>query len=316
MLVSILVPVYGVERFIEQCAVSLFEQTYKEIEYIFVDDCSTDASIDILKSVMLRYPHRQKAVRIIRHETNSGVGAARSTALAHSTGIYVMHADSDDRLPKDAVALLAAKAEETGADMIDGGYAETAGEKTGDAHAPYKGSRNGYLKAVLCQNIVSNRLWGRLFRRKLITDHGIDFIKGVDYCEDYSFIARVLLHSRRETIDNVTYYYRTDNQTSYTHRPSTKNLISMLHSEAIVYNYFKQNDTTRDFAFALQTGMINAVREMYSGGLDMSDLNKFCDYRPDGFMFRALARMYSCRATYRIADVIYLAVRRLYTSSL
>ncbi len=56
MTVSILVPVYGVEQYIEQCAVSLFEQTYKEIEYIFVDDCSVDHSIDILNDVLSRYP--------------------------------------------------------------------------------------------------------------------------------------------------------------------------------------------------------------------------------------------------------------------
>lgn len=316
MLVSILVPVYGVERFIEQCAVSLFEQTYKEIEYIFVDDCSKDASIDILKDVIRRYPHRAGSVKIIRHDTNSGVGAARSTALANATGLYVMHADSDDRLPKDAVTLLAAKAEETGADMIDGGYAETADEKVVARHTPYKGNRDGYLKTVLCQNIVSNRLWGRLYRRKLITDHGIDFVKGVDYCEDYSFIARVLFHSQRAVIDEVTYYYRTDNQTSYTHRPSIKNLTSMLHSEAIVYNYFKQHDSERKFAFALQTGMINAVREMYSGGLDMGVLNKFCNYRPDGLLFRMLAKMFSRKSTFRLANTIYLAVRRLYTASL
>lgn len=316
MLISILVPVYGVERFIERCAVSLFEQTYPYIEYVFVDDCSKDASIDILRKVAERYPERAGAVKIIRHAANSGVGAARQTAFDHSEGTYVMHADSDDSLPLNAVATLAAKARETGADIIDGGYAETAAGKTVSRHTPYKGDRNDYLKTVLCQNVVSNRLWGRLYRRRLITEHGIRFEKGVDYCEDYSFIARMLLHSRRAAINDITYYYRTDNTSSYTHRPSTKNLMSMLRSEAVVYNYFKRHDTEREFGFALQTGMLNAVREMYAGGLDRSVLTALCDYRPEGLLFRTIERMFARRSTRRLANIIYLIIRRLYVNSL
>ena len=83
---SILVPVYGVERFIETCATSLFEQTYPDIEYVFVDDCSPDGSIELLRQIIMRYPSRHGSVSIIRHDTNSGLGAARATALAHATG--------------------------------------------------------------------------------------------------------------------------------------------------------------------------------------------------------------------------------------
>ena len=62
MKVSVLVPVYGVEKYIERCAVSLFEQTYENLEYIFVDDCSPDNSIEILENVLERYPHRKEQV--------------------------------------------------------------------------------------------------------------------------------------------------------------------------------------------------------------------------------------------------------------
>lgn len=60
---SILVPVYGVERFIETCATSLFEQTYPDIEYVFVDDCSPDGSIELLRRIIMRYPSRHGSVR-------------------------------------------------------------------------------------------------------------------------------------------------------------------------------------------------------------------------------------------------------------
>ena len=78
-LVSICVPVYGVETYIEQCAISLFEQTYQNIEYIFVNDCTPDKSIEILKSVINRYPNKKSSIHILSHEKNKGLGAARNS---------------------------------------------------------------------------------------------------------------------------------------------------------------------------------------------------------------------------------------------
>lgn len=107
--VSICVPVYGVERYIERCARSVFEQTYDNIEYIFVDDCSPDHSIDILKNVIEEYPARKPNVRIVRHEHNRGLAAARNTAIDNAGGDFVLHIDSDDYIPSDYVSLLATK---------------------------------------------------------------------------------------------------------------------------------------------------------------------------------------------------------------
>ena len=78
MKVSVLVPVYGVEKYIERCAVSLFEQTHRDMEYVFVNDCTPDRSISILRSVIERYPDRAPQVRIIDNEVNRGVGATRA----------------------------------------------------------------------------------------------------------------------------------------------------------------------------------------------------------------------------------------------
>ena len=79
--VSILVPVYNVEKYISKCAISLFEQTYSNIEYVFVNDCTKDRSIDVINNILLNYPARQGQVKIIEHEKNKGVAAARNTAV-------------------------------------------------------------------------------------------------------------------------------------------------------------------------------------------------------------------------------------------
>ena len=90
-LVSLLVPIYGVEKFIEKCAVSLFEQTYSNIEYVFVDDCTPDNSISVLRDIIAEYPGRKSKVRILHHEYNRGLAAARKTSIEN--------ADVEDVMP-------------------------------------------------------------------------------------------------------------------------------------------------------------------------------------------------------------------------
>ena len=100
--VSVVIPVYGVEKYIERCARSLFEQTMQEgIEYIFVDDCSPDRSIEILEKVLKEYPHREPQVKIIQHSKNQGIFYTRNTGVENATGEYIIHCDSDDWVEPD-----------------------------------------------------------------------------------------------------------------------------------------------------------------------------------------------------------------------
>ena len=94
--VSILVPVYKVENFIDKCANSLFVQKYENIEYIFIDDCTPDDSIFRLQKVIEKYPHCD--VHVIKHKSNQGLSSARNTGVQHAKGEYIMHVDSDDYL--------------------------------------------------------------------------------------------------------------------------------------------------------------------------------------------------------------------------
>ena len=105
--VSIVVPVYGVEKYIERCARSLFTQTFGDIEYIFVNDCTKDSSMQVLEFVMKDYPARN--VRIINKEKNEGLPQARKTGVLASTGDFIMHIDSDDWVEHDIVEKLYAR---------------------------------------------------------------------------------------------------------------------------------------------------------------------------------------------------------------
>ena len=260
MKVSILVPVYGVEQYIEHCAVSLFEQTYDDLEYIFVDDCTPDRSMEILQEVMERYPKRKEQSIIIRHDRNKGLGAARLTALQKATGDNVMFVDSDDYLPKDATTLLVKKMMESDADIIDGAYCNIIGEETGSPIRPYHDATETYLKLMLCHNIVEHHIWARLYRRFIFFERQILPIEKIDYCEDYQVVTRFMLYAKRAVTDNVVYFYNEDNLNSYTHNLSEKNLQSFRKANEIVSEFFHQNDPKGKYRTAVRIGLLNVKR--------------------------------------------------------
>ena len=94
--VSVIIPVYNASRYIPRCVESLMRQTLREIEYIFVEDCSTDGSFDILLKTLEAYPERKDDVKILRHGKNMGVSVSRNDGNAAATGDFLIHCDSDD----------------------------------------------------------------------------------------------------------------------------------------------------------------------------------------------------------------------------
>lgn len=116
--VSIIVPIYNSERYIKRCADSLLSQTIDDLEVIFVDDFSTDKSIAVLKEVIRSYPHRAGRIKILYHDVNKGVSAARNTGLKESTGEYIAYCDSDDFVDEDMYRAMYESAIESNADTV------------------------------------------------------------------------------------------------------------------------------------------------------------------------------------------------------
>lgn len=312
--VSILVPVYGVEKYIGQCATSLFKQSYANIEYIFVDDCSPDKSMEILRKVMEEHPERKNQVSILRHQHNQGLGAARLTALRAATGHYVMHVDSDDLLAEDAISRLMAKAEESNADIIDGAYAEWCGGKATNTHLPEHTSKERYLGWMLCQNITSNRIWGRLYKLSLLREHGIANVAGIDYSEDYSVVPRAMFFAKRTFIDSIVYYYRTDNTTSYTHVLSAKNLISHFRACQLVAHFFEQEDKQHTYRRQVDIGMVNAYRCATENKISFEKVDAICTYRVKDVVCRLCIALMRKGCKVSLINFLYLPYRRLIAS--
>ena len=109
--VSVVVAIYNVAEYIEQCMRSLFEQTLDSVEYVFVDDCSPDDSMEIVSRVLTEYPQRQGQVNIIRHEQNMGVAVTKNDGIRNATGEYFIVVDPDDYVERDMLEVMYEKAE-------------------------------------------------------------------------------------------------------------------------------------------------------------------------------------------------------------
>ena len=214
--VSILVPVYGVEQYIERCSRSLFEQTYPRIEFVFVDDCSPDQSVSVLNSVINDYPERANDIRIIRHDKNRGLAASRNTAIFAAHGSFVIHVDSDDWLEPNAVQVLVNKQLETDADIVSGSAYMHTRDGVEELFEPVYQNKE---EMVLQQLKLSwdHVIWRRLIRRSLYIDNGIECIEGCDMAEDrYQMALLSFCANSFSRIDEFVYNYEKRNEGSIT----------------------------------------------------------------------------------------------------
>ena len=283
--VSILVPVYGVEKYIERCARSLFEQSYYNIEYIFVNDCTKDKSIEILTDVLDEYPHRKAQVKIIHHKRNRGLSAARNTAVANMTGDYLWHIDSDDYVAVDAVEELVREIKKTNADVVIFGYNSVYANKTiSNTIEPYN-NINTYIKLLLLNSIAAS-MWNKFYRTSFYKEIGIMSIDGIGQGEDYAVVPRILYNTSKITWFNKSlYFYNLVNQSSYSNNISLASIKSLKKADDVLYDFFKLDESYKDVVdvlhlrsmlFLIKTGKKDVYAEIintYNGYNNIKSLS-------------------------------------------
>ena len=257
-LVSVLVPIYNVEAYIQRCATSLLEQTYPNIEYIFVNDSTPDHSIIILEKVLQRYPNR-KNYQIINHKTNQGLAAARNTGLQYASGDWITFVDSDDYLDKDAIQKLIDNALLNKADIVVGNYyIKNYNNIITNKWKKDNFSRNEYLNLLLQWNKIELTLWGKLFKRELFIEHNLTSINGCDFGEDFALTPRVCYYAQKISfLPQPIYYYECSNQNSYTKNISTKSLKSLIKVATIIYNFYSTKKDFTTFQQSLSLGIFH-----------------------------------------------------------
>lgn len=258
-LVSICVPIYGVEKYIERCAVSLFEQTYQNIEYIFVNDCTKDNSIDVLRQTIERYPNRVSQVHIIEHKHNTGLAGARNTAVKSATGDFIMHVDSDDYVNVDIVSRSVAKQKEFNADIVVIDFIRKYPTYQQIFQYPNFKKSELYCLNVLARN-NSNSIWAKLIRRSLYIDYNIKCKEGCNQGEDYQVVPKLLYHANViVNLNSPLYIYDCINQNSYTNNFSAIKLKQNWESMNSIRDYFA--DKGEEYLIAVQNGRLRQLAD-------------------------------------------------------
>lgn len=263
ILVSILIPVYNVECYIERCVESLFQQSYQNIEYVFVDDCSLDKSVDIIKHVLKKYPQREKYVKIITHEVNKGLSDARNTAFLNSSGTYIMHVDSDDYIDIYMVEKMLQAAIKDNADMVvcDFYCVYEHHEKRLNVKVPK--DKMLYLSSLLTRRTTFN-IWGRLIKRKILDKNNILSISGLYHGEDYATVPRIVFYSNSILkLNECLYYYLRSDEQVRTHFVDEKGIDDLLKANQILRDFFISKDMKEDLPLEESKAM-NKINLFYS----------------------------------------------------
>ncbi len=210
MKVSILVPLYNVGEHIEKCARSLFEQSYESVEFVFVDDCSTDCTVELLRSVMADYPHQKSRTRIIQSDSNMGVSHSRNIALEAATGHFVVFIDGDDWVSPEMVEELVWEQMNGDYDVVTSNFYNIEGGVERLVKASLIGGRRGSLRVVVSQSFdLPNRIWGILMRREILMCHDVRFDCRITMGEDFLFLVQLLYYSQGVShVSKGLYYYR------------------------------------------------------------------------------------------------------------
>lgn len=216
--VSILVPFYRVEEYVGRCVESLFSQTYQNIEYVFVNDCTPDKSMEVINEYIAKYGVADKC-KIIVHEKNQGISASRNDCLDNMTGDYFLFIDSDDYIDKDMVELLVDAAVKENADISGCGYIEEYADHSVEHPQKYTNDHDEMMRAITLLTI-KGVMWKLLVRSSIVTEHKdeVRFIPDRNMVDDYFFCCQLFYYAQRFTgVDRCMYHWIQYNPNNYTH---------------------------------------------------------------------------------------------------
>lgn len=287
--VSILVPVFRVEQFIERCARSLFKQTYANVEFIFVDDCSPDNSIAILERVVREYANMSEKVNIIHHERNRGLAAARNTAVEAAKGDFIMHVDSDDWIESNTVELLMNQQQKTDADIVSCNAIAYYSDREDLLVEPNYSSKDEMMRGIM-KLTLDHVIWRRLIRTSLYKENNIYAVEGVNIGEDHYTLPRLLFYAKTfSKCNEALYHYNCLNNESYmSSETSSFNLIRycsnrdsinilvdffMLHDKSYLDDLYsiKAHYVYSQFFIVLKEGNVEAYNELINDWISIGD---------------------------------------------
>ena len=265
-LVSIIVPIFNVEKYLSECIDSILSQTYENIEIILIDDGSTDKSAEICD----KYALKDKRVRVI-HKINGGVSAARNDALQQANGQLIMFVDSDDWINSETCETAVSTMQESGADVVMWTYiSENNGNQSPKiifgSDTIFEGTNvkeklHRRLFGLTGEELANPELadslcpvWGKLYKKELILDNNISFVdlSEIGTYEDGLFNIEVFSQVEKAVyLNKCFYHYRKENSSSVTSGYRKDLFEKWQHLFDLMQEYIAENNLPSDYQAAL-----------------------------------------------------------------
>ena len=221
MKVSVIIPFYKVESFVERCTRSLLEQTLADVEFIFVDDASPDGSRAIIERVAAEY---DRDVRILTHPQNQGLPAARNTGMAEARGEFIYHCDSDDYLEPTMLEDMYNAAMTEQADFVYCDFYLDFGTSRREMTNPSYTDPEQMVKEGFLAGLMKYNVWNKLVARRMYGESGIRFPAGHGMGEDMTMILLATHATRTAHVAKPLYHYVKLNANAFSNTFSKKHL--------------------------------------------------------------------------------------------
>lgn len=237
--VSVIIPVYNCEGYIEKCARSLFEQSLEGVEYIFINDCTKDSSIEILENVVSCY--RDREVLIINNDTNIGPGPSRNAGIRAAQGEYIIFCDSDDFVESDAYENMYLLAKQKDADVVACGigYYDENGECLfSELYHTNEITKESLYDLKRLEGGIHSSSCNKLVKRDFLLQHSILFANGVVMWDDLFVTILYRFFANRMCVIDKPYYHYIMHPNSITHESILKQTDSQILCARLISDYF------------------------------------------------------------------------------
>lgn len=259
--VSVIIPVYNVSKYIQQCCISLFGQTLDNVEFIFVDDSSTDDSVKIIKDVLSYFPNRISQVKILSNKVNMGVSYSRQIGIDNSIGEYIIHCDPDDWVELDAYESLYALAKEANSDIVGCDYIKEYVNKSVVCSENIVNEKYAVISSIMSDGNIKGFLWNRLVKRQLLVEHGICFYTGLSLWEDMSVVIPLHIVAHKVNyLPKALYHYRKTNYESIGTNLSVSKVESSIKATEYVELFLRRSNTLELLELPLKMMQLNSKK--------------------------------------------------------
>lgn len=315
MLISVVIPVYNTSSYLARCIDSIFEQDLKDVELIFIDDCSTDNSFEVLNQCLKG--RESENLTIVKNPKNLGSGETRNKGISLAKGDYVIFVDSDDYVTSDYFQVLK-NAIESRPDIVVFDMTEIWTHKTVLKHVDLPDSPLESVELLLL-NKMHNSLCNKMFKRSMFLKHDIRITKGLSMFEDKSICFKLFYYAKSQLFINKSlYFYDRSRENSLTKVFKESNIQASVIVAKVIDDFFKDKEVSDNIHNAIQANKVHVLGYigLYCGRTTRSKYAK----ELGKLSFSAFSQKCKMPIHYRIASFavnyklypILFVIRRLY----